>query len=400
MSKTKKKVEFGDFQTPDVLSRRVCELLRSSNVSPHSIVEPTCGTGSFLRASAVAFPQCIPLLGFDVNPDHVRAARTVEGAEVRCEDFFQKNWSKTLDSLREPILVIGNPPWVTNSTLGTLNSTNLPVKSNFQNLNGFDAITGKSNFDVSEWMLLHLLERLSGREAVLAMLCKTVVARKVLHHAWKGNWQIARSAIYSIDAAKYFEASVDACLLVCTLKPGVTSRKCASYPGIEESARRSNFGLHDRRLVADLDALGRYGHLYGTSPLRWRSGVKHDCSQIMELSPKGSGEFENGLGEIVMLESTYLYPMLKSSQLVKQDPTPSRYMLVTQQAVGDDTSLLERTAPRTWDYLRSHADRLDARASSIYKNRPRFCVFGVGPYTFAPWKSPSLAFTNAWNFVV
>jgi hypothetical protein len=34
----------------------------------------------------------------------------------------------------------------------------------------------------------------------------------------------------------------------------------------------------------------------------------------------------------------------------------------------------------------THADRLDRRASSIYRNRPRFSIFGVGKYTFAPWK--------------
>ena len=34
----------------------------------------------------------------------------------------------------------------------------------------------------------------------------------------------------------------------------------------------------------------------------------------------------------------------------------------------------------------SHADALDDRKSSIYENRPRFSVFGIGPYSFAQWK--------------
>ena len=45
--------------------------------------------------------------------------------------------------------------------------------------------------------------------------------------------------------------------------------------------------------------------LYGTSPLKWRSGVKHDCSRVMELRPNGDDDFENGLGEVVSLESIY-----------------------------------------------------------------------------------------------
>jgi len=38
--------------------------------------------------------------------------------------------------------------------LGIWNSDNLPPKSNFQKRRGFEAVTGKSKFDISEWMLL------------------------------------------------------------------------------------------------------------------------------------------------------------------------------------------------------------------------------------------------------
>ena len=286
--KTKHRVEFGDFQTRDALARRVCDVLHHLGVSPGSIVEPTCGQGAFLRASVSAFPKCTRILGFEVNPDYVRAAKKVEHTDVHCEDFFDKDWPGTLDSLREPILVIGNPPWVTNSAVGTLGGTNLPTKSNFRRLNGFDAITGKSNFDISEWMLLHLLEWLSGREAVLAMLCKTVVARKVLHHAWSRNLQVAESAVHLIDAAEHFGASVDACLLVSVLKPEASSRECAVYPDLESSADdHSSFAFRDGRLVANLDLFNTYRHLSGTSTLKWRSGVKHDCSRVMEPATQG-----------------------------------------------------------------------------------------------------------------
>ena len=41
---------------------------------------------------------------------------------------------------------------------------------------------------------------------------------------------------------------------------------------------------------------------------------------------------------------------------------------------------------RTWRYLLTHSNALDRRRSSIYARRPRFAVFGIGPYTFSPWK--------------
>ena len=118
----------------------------------------------------------------------------------------------------------------------------------------------------------------------------------------------------------------------------------------------------------------------------------------MELRPGGGGNFENGFGEVVNIESDYLYPMLKSSELMKPQPTSTRYMIVTQRSVGEDTSQIERNAPRTWDYLRSHANILDGRASVIYKNRPRFSVFGIGPYSFAPWKVAISGFYKRLDF--
>jgi len=379
--------EFGDYQTPDVLSRAVCELLRDLGASPKSIVEPTCGTGAFLRASLDVFPECVTPLGFDINPAYVRIARTATRARVHCRDFFQMDWRVTLDDLPEPILVVGNPPWVTNAAVSTWGGTNVPIKSNnIQRLAGLDAITGKSNFDISEWMMLRLLECLTGRSAVLAMLCKTLVARKVLQQVWTQKFSIREAAIYSISAAEHFNAAVDACLLVCTLEPGAASQQCSVYADLGAVKPNSTVALHDGRLVADRNGITKYGHLYGRSPVKWRSGVKHDCSRIMELRPKGNNTFMNGFGDIVELEQTFLYPMLKSSEVAKQQPTPSRYMLVPQRCVGDDTSIIRLQAPRTWEYLQAHANRLDKRASIIYRKRPRFSVFGVGPYSFSPWK--------------
>ena len=43
-------------------------------------------------------------------------------------------------------------------------------------------------------------------------------------------------------------------------------------------------------------------------------------------------------------------------------------------------------APATWAYLEKHRARLDARRSRVYRGRPPFSIFGVGPYAFAPFK--------------
>ena len=392
------KVEYGDFQTPYSLCEKVCRLIHSLHISPMSVVEPTCGKGSFLRASANTFTKYEKLLGFEINPDYVKASRTINDATVYCIDFFEKDWLSTMNQLREPILVLGNPPWVTNAMIGALGGGNLPIKSNFHRLNGFDAITGKSNFDISEWMLSHLLECLSGRSATVAMLCKTSVARKVLKYIWNKNLQIRESAIYSINALEHFGASVDACLLVCILEPGKNSRECRMYRNLDTSISESVISYHRDRLIANLSSFQRCEHLYGKSSRKWRSGIKHDCSRVMELVPNEQHGFMNGFGKIINLEPAFLYPMLKSSELMKEKPLSSRIMLVTQRKVGEDTSRIARKAPETWAYLEKYASLLDRRASIIYRNQARFSIFGVGSYAFAPWKIAISGFCRSPQF--
>jgi hypothetical protein len=107
---------------------------------------------------------------------------------------------------------------------------------------------------------------------------------------------------------------------------------------------------------------------------------------VFELRRDGR-HYRNGLGESVDLEPDCLYPLLKSSDVARRAPAaPSRWLLVTQSHVGADTATLRRTAPKTWNYLATHAARLDRRGSSIYKGRGPFSIFGVGPYSFTPWK--------------
>lgn len=402
----RQQVEFGDFQTPSALARQVCRLLVSHQITPATIVEPTCGKGMLLEAALQAFPQARDSLGVELNPRYVAAARQriakLPGT-TRCRidlaDFFCTDWPTLLKQHAEPLLIIGNPPWVTNAELGRLGSSNLPEKSNFQGHTGWDALTGKSNFDISEWMLIRLLESLQGRTATLALLCKTTIARKVLAYAWKQNLSIRKAELHRIDTRKHFAAAVDACLLVCFLEPNASSRICTTYH-LDNPQPGKTFGIRDDMLVSDDTAYTKWHHLIARRSIPWRSGIKHDCSRVMELI-QDHGSLINGFGENVNLEDTYLYPLLKSSDLNRVSKTgPVRRLIVPQRKIGEDTSSMESRAPKTWTYLCQHADLLAGRRSSIYRNRPIFSIFGVGSYSFAPWKIAISGFYKSLQFSV
>lgn len=397
-----RKKEFGDFQTPYHLASKVVSLVDSIFKKPSLVVEPTAGLGSFLKASINYWGDDCRYEGYEINRKYVDQASEdldCKPVEIFHCDFFTEDWEKVLNQNQSgKTLVIGNPPWVTNSELGSLGSQNLPEKSNFQGLRGFDARTGKSNFDIAEWMLIKLIEALPEYGTV-AMLCKTMTARKVLKHFWKVEGGREISNIFHIDAKSAFGVAVDACLFVVTGK--VSQQKIATvYSELSLSSNSFQFGFIDGDLVSNVDSYKKYRDLDGgTSVYQWRSGIKHDASRIMELTRNGVC-FTNGLGESLELEDDYVYPLLKSSDIGNGRTRPRRYVLVPQKHTGDETSSISDIAPKTWVYLDQHAQVLDNRRSSIYRNRPPFSIFGIGRYSFAPWKVAISGLYKSLSFVV
>ena len=80
MGKSKHKAEYGDFQTPLELARDACRLLANRGLKPASIVEPTCGKGSFLAAAAECFEdfQVHARCSFDETTDPALAHQAYE----------------------------------------------------------------------------------------------------------------------------------------------------------------------------------------------------------------------------------------------------------------------------------------------------------------------------------
>ena len=392
MSYAKLKLEFGDYQTPGELAAACCRVLAQLGIKPRAILEPTCGVGGFLKAGVECFSDAEAAKGFDINDEYVGVARrnleklgSRASVAIERADFFDVDWTALVNSLPQPLLVVGNPPWVTNAALGRVGSENLPAKSNFQGHAGLDAITGKGNFDISEYMLIRLSESLQGKDASLAMLCKTAVARKLMAYCWKRGLEMGGCHIFPIDAQRDFGASVEACLFVASFNGKSTDRSCIVHEDFDLTTQCIHLGYRDGLLISDLEKYEVWRFLRGKSAYTWRSGVKHDCANVMEFTEQDGG-LVNGLGEKVEIEDSFLYPLLKSSAVAGSVKAGKRQVLVTQRRVGDGTSAIAQVAPKTWRYLLDHAEWLDKRASIIYRKRPRFCVFGVGEYSFSTWK--------------
>ena len=128
------------FKLPMNWLDRSLQAIKQLAINPESILEPTCGRGSFLLAAIQAFPSVQHCVGVEINKTYVEELqqRLVANGNLSAQtlhaDFFQMDWSAILSQLPEPILVIGNPPWVTNATLGGLQSSKSSREVKFSGL--------------------------------------------------------------------------------------------------------------------------------------------------------------------------------------------------------------------------------------------------------------------------
>lgn len=377
---------YGDYQTPEYFSLAVCEYLKNEKqVTPSVIIEPTCGTGSFVKSSLIF--NVSEVIGIEINSEYCEICKkNIPDPRVRIinADFFTFDF-KTVVKREEQLLIIGNPPWVNNSTLSGLNSENIPAKTNFKGFKGIEAITGSSNFDICEYIILHLITSLYGTNTIIAMLCKTSVARNVFVEMKRTHTKFTSCDILEFNAHKVFGINASGCLFVIVLSTNnISTDICNVYSFDKPKEIKNSFGYVNGKLYSNITK--NVDDYSGDCCFEWRQGVKHDCSKVMELSLDGTS-FKNGLKEHVNIESRYVFPLIKSSMFKFPVITGSdKYVIVTQKKVREDTSHIAIDSPKTWYYLNSHKEYFLKRKSSIYKDAPDFSMFGIGDYSYAPYK--------------
>jgi len=390
-----KKGEYGDWQTNLPLALSVCEHIKAQGIRPQVIVEPTCGLGNFIIAALLTFDSIEDVYGIEIYKPYLDALNEklqtfgsslyYINVHLYHENIFDFDFRQITENVNgRVVLAIGNPPWVTNSKLSEIGSDNLPIKTNFKKTKGIEAITGKANFDIAEYISIQIIEKFSAENVHFAFLLKNSVIKNLVYEQKAGKASLSNIAQYNIDAQKEFGVSVSAALLSMRLFGG-HERICQVFNFYTKSSLNS-FGWVKDKFVADVDNYVKTQMIDGISPFTWRSGLKHDCSKVMELF-EDNGKYMNGLGEVVDIEDEVIYPLIKSSDIKGKVICQSRkYVIVTQHSANEDTKLMKDKYPKAYHYLSEHAELLDNRKSSIYRERPRFCMFGIGDYTFKKYK--------------
>ncbi len=390
--------EYGDFQTNTELSDKVVRYVIGKEVKPEFILEPTCGKGNFIIACLENFTGVKKITGVEIYKPYVwetkikvlkfaieHKEREMPEIEIIHANVFDFPFDKLAHQTKNfETLVIGNPPWVTNSELGSIDSKNLPRKTNFKMHSGFDAMTGKGNFDIGESVALMMLKNFDSHNGYFAFLMKNAVAKNLVYEQKKNKYKIGYTEKLRIDSKKEFNVYVDACLFLTKLnqKPQLTCQEL-DFGTLD---KLTVLGWHKNKFVYSVTGYDAASNLDGESQFVWRQGIKHDCSKIMELE-RFNGHYLNGLNQTVELEEDLLYGLLKSSDLKGNETNTYRKItIVTQRKIGQDTLYIKNYFPLTFNYLNGNKAHFDNRKSSIYNGKPDFSIFGVGDYSFALYK--------------
>lgn len=358
-----------DSQAPLFITDCICKYLKNDlKLTPHIIIDFTCKRGNFLRSSSKIFPET-QLYGIDMDENEID---TIEKSITKMN--LNDNNIFTLDNpdKNKSILIMGTSPQGINTKL-----------------------LNKKNSDCSKRIIKKITNTFKNTNLTIALFCNKILSRNIFINLIKHEINYGFIKQLNIKPTNV-KMSADACLLVIQFDGTKSTNKICEVSDISNPSKvLYKFGFIEDNFYSDIDNVPK---INGKYPIEWKNGIKHDCAKIMELKRENE-QFLNKNNQIVPIESTLTYPFLKGSHLNKPIITKtSRFIIVTQKKINQDTQYIKTQAPKTWNYLKNNQEHFDKRKSAIYKNTPNFSIFGVGDYSFRKYKVAISGFTKEPKF--
>lgn len=373
------------------------------------------------------------MVGIDIDPVAVRAARLAyllalapvlddaDRESVAVPVFLTDALGLTReDDLRfrgERVEVggdalVGNPPWLTWSDLP--DATRAAWRDRYGHLDlapasGARARLGHANDDVAVPFVLACIHRYLEPGGRVGVVLKRGLTKGPAGRAFRrlrvGDRPLALARVHDLGAVDPFDAAADAAVYALSAADGpvrpdgepthlesafpvpttvwraaVGPADFASLSALRETLTPEETALSPVdpddhaspwvRADAERAALGECAHVI-------RHGVKDDAAAVFDLDRD----------DLADLEPNLVYPHLKSRHVRRWGTTGHDLRLVPQRKAGEDNEAeLRKRLPRTYAYLESHREHLESRSSTWLDAGPFYSVFGLGPYTWKPYK--------------
>lgn len=133
-------------------------------------------------------------------------------------------------------------------------------------------MTGASNFDICEYIILQLINEYRDTNTMICMLCKTSVARNVFKELKRSNIPFSLYDILEFNATKIFGINASSCVLIIQLSDKPLSLDiCNVYDFERPETIKLRFGYLNGKFYSNLDA--DIEDFDGQCCFEWRQGV-------------------------------------------------------------------------------------------------------------------------------
>ncbi|HHW40560.1 MAG TPA: N-6 DNA methylase [Syntrophomonadaceae bacterium] len=131
----------------------------------------------------------------------------------------------------------------------------------------------------------------------------------------------------------------------------------------------------------------------GANGIYWVEVTGRRPGGLVIISNVTEGARRNVHSTQAAVEPDLLYPLLRGRDVKRWSAIPSAHILMTQDPetrIGINEEFMKNRHPKTYAYLKRSETILRARRTQairrLMERGPFYSIFGVGKYTFAPWK--------------
>ncbi|MXR51745.1 N-6 DNA methylase [Halovenus sp. WSH3] len=427
------RLALGEYYTPRGVAELAVDSLQIDDPASATMLDPGCGSGVFLSVcidrKLAALADRPPaetvetvtssVFGIDLNPVAVKTSTLAylialcpvldaEAVETVAPPVFHADALGLTGTSAVPAelfagvdYLLGNPPWITWDRLSERVKTRLRERYvdelGLLPHGGAAARLGHSNDDISipfVWICLDRYLRAGGAvSVVLKRDLLTGPAGAILRKLQVGDRSLSMSHVHDFAGLAPFGSQVGADAALYTMwadtDPSFPAELTAwTGESVDFSTRAALAETADRTetTVAPLDPDDPTSAWIRADAER---GALGPCAHEIRHGTKDDAEavFSVDRDLLDRIEPDLVYPYIKSRHVVKYGLFGHELRLVpVKKANQDNEAELRERYPETYRYLADRREQLTDRASSWLDDGPFYNVFGVGEYTWSPYK--------------
>lgn len=264
--------ELIDYQTPLFFTDKICHYLKNDlKINPTVIIEPTCGIGNFLNSASKFFPNK-ELYGIEIDENKLnKVERSISNINLINEDIFKFKFD--MINKKDQYLIIGHPPSMSDWELFQITSNK--VNSNDKN-NIPDAITEISNQNISEKIMLKIINEFKNTKTTIAFLCTRNVSKNIFKKLIENKIPYSFVKQLDFDSSKIFKIEQDYNLFIIQFG-GVplSNNTCEVLDFLNPEKKLYKLSFETNNIDSDINEIV---DIDGNCKPIWQSGVKHDCA--------------------------------------------------------------------------------------------------------------------------